>query len=313
MRYLEETNKVKSDFLNFFKANGYVLEPSVALNSKIDPSVFVVGSCTNVFKPHVLNKDIANTGHALVQPAINSKKFPDFSSQDIKRFSSAYTNLGLLHKVEHLNDIVTNQYDFFTKIVGLDPAKLSITVNSNDKDFMNVLKPYKNLDIMDQDACRNTFGKCGDFLLTGRNIRFNYNGNNICVLSVYQDDKNANLAVESSSTIQIILTEKYSLKNTMCVSVLNDFYVAEKVNELKYYDCISTISEMLHSRIMPNSSHMDVRILKRYIKAVMQVHDKMNPKIQNYAELIKFYTDSMYKGNNLPMDNIIQEAFDKCH
>ena len=102
---------------------------------------------------------------------------------------------------------------------------------------MYALKSYENLNIMSGEACRNKFGQCGGFLLTGRNIRFYYNGNNICVLSVYQNDKK-DLAVESSSTIQVLLMEKYSLSNTMAVSVLNDFYQASNNYELKYYDCI---------------------------------------------------------------------------
>ena len=32
--------------------------------------------------------------------------------------------------------------------------------------------------------------------------------------------------------------EKYSLSNTMAVSVLNDFYQASNNYELKYYDCL---------------------------------------------------------------------------
>ncbi|MBR4507376.1 MAG: hypothetical protein IKP24_02470 [Alphaproteobacteria bacterium] len=312
MHYTEENNRIKSDFITFFKEKGYVLEPSVALNSKIDPSVFLVGNCTNVFKQRLLNQNIGNSGHVLVQPAINSKKIPDFFSQEIKRFSSSYTSLGILHELKYLHDVITLQYEFFTQIVGLDSAKISISVNFNDKDFIDALKHYRNLNIItENESCRNKFGQCGDFLLTGRNIRFYYNGNNICVLSVYQNGKK-DLAIESSSTIQVLLMEKYSLSNTMAVSVLNDFYQASNNYELKYYDCISTVAEMLHSGIRPNSSHMDGRILKKYIKIVIQTCNKMDKNLRNYSDLIAFYLNSTYPNHCMDIKSVVQEAFEKC-
>ena len=311
MHYVEENNKIKSGFLTFFKEKGYIIESSVALNSKIDPSVFVVGNCTNVFKQRLLNKNISDRGHILEQPSINSKKFPDFTSNDINRFSSSYTNLGVLHKLEHLQEVVNNQYDFFTQIVELNPANISIKVNFNDKDFIESLKSYKNVHIVTDESCRNKFGQCGDFLLTGRNIRFYYNGNNICVLSIYQNCEK-DLAVESSSTIQVLLMEKYALSNTMAVSVLNDFYQANSNNELKYYDCISVVSEMLYSGIRPNSSHMDGRILKKYIKAIIQICDKLDKKISNYPDLINFYVNHTYPDHCMNVKSIVQEAFERC-
>lgn len=312
MHYREENDKIRSNFITFFKEKGYVLEPSVALNSRIDPSVFLVGSCTNVFKQRLLNKNIAVGGHILVQPAINSKKIPDFFSQEITRFSSSYTSLGILRKIEDLQDIIKYQYEFFTKVVGFNPAQISISVNLNDKDFINALKCYKNLNIMtEKESCRNKFGQCGDFLLTGRNIRFYYNGHNICVLSIYQNCKK-DLAIESSSTIQVLLMEKYYLSNTMLVSVLNDFYKASNNYELKYYDCISAVSEMLYSGIKPNSSHMDGRILKKYIKFIIQSYNNVNKKIRNYNDLIAFYFNAIYPKYCIDTKVVLQEVFEKC-
>lgn len=311
MHYIEENNKVKSNFLKFFTEKGYIVEPSVALNSKIDPSVFLVGNCTNIFKQYLLSKTISDNGHVLVQPSINSKKIPDFLSTNLNRFSSSYTSLGVLHKKECLHDIVNNQYDFFTKIIGLDPTRITIKVNLNDTDFMIILEKYQNLNIVTGGECRNKFGQCGDFLLTGRNIRFYYNNNNICVLSVYQNSEK-DLAIESSSTKEVLLMEKYALSNTMQVSILNDFYTATTDYELKYYDCISSVSEMLYSGIRPNSSHMDGRILKKYIKSIIQIYAQMNNKINEYTSLIKFYIDNTYPEHHMDIKNIVQGAFEKC-
>lgn len=310
MEYTARYHQLQDDFVNFFGNRGYALEPSVPLNSKIDPTVFVIGSCTNVFKQFLLGKPISDAGHMLVQPSVNSKYLPDITDPGIGRYASSYTNIGLLKDLWGLQDIVKDQYDFFINIVKFDPDKLSIKVNRNDADFLKVLAPYKNVQIVD-DACRNKFGQCGDFLLTGRNIRFYYANNNICVLSIYVNN-GTDLAIESSSTLQVLLMEKYALKNTMSVSPLNDFYVANTPIELKYYDCISCVSEMLHSNIMPNSSHMDGRTLKKYIKAVDKIHGEMNAKISDYSALIDFYIQAMYPDYGSDIKPLVQEAFAKC-
>ena len=83
IHYVQEYNAVKDGFYNFFGNKGYKLEPAVSIASKVDPSVFLVGSCTNIFKQFVFGNTINYTGHALVQPAINSKYIPDISVGDI--------------------------------------------------------------------------------------------------------------------------------------------------------------------------------------------------------------------------------------
>lgn len=307
IHYVQEYNAVKDGFYNFFGNKGYKLEPAVSIASKVDPSVFLVGSCTNIFKQFVFGNTINYTGHALVQPAINSKYFPDISVDAIGKFSSTYTVLGLLHRTDNLNQIVTDQYSFFTDVVGLNAKKISIKANKADKDLCDSIRGFSNKIIVQGDNCRNFFGKYNWNPLVGRNIRFYYNNNNICVLSIYRyQDKD--VGIESSATIQGLLMEKYSLKNTMCLSPLNDIKVADTSIDLKYYDCITAVSELLHAGVMPNSSHMSGRILKKYIKLLYLISNNET----EFISLITHYLSKIYPDNNMDIEKVAKEAFVKC-
>lgn len=305
--YIQEYNSIKDGFLVFFCGKGYELEPGVSIASKVDPSVFLVGSCTNVFKQRVFGDSISYSGHALVQPAINSKYFPDFNVDSIGKFVSTYTVLGLLHRKENLYQIISDQYNFFTDVVGLDMKNISIKANESDADLCGSIRGFSNKVIVQGDACRNFFGKHNGIPLLGRNIRFYYNNNNICVLSIYRyQDKD--VGVESSATVQGLLMEKYSLKNTMCLSPLNDIKVANTSLELKYYDCITAVSELLHAGVVPNSSHMSGRILKKYIKQLYTISNNEN----DFIGLIKYYLAAIYPKHNMDIETVVKGAFIKC-
>lgn len=78
MNYIKENDFVKNSFTEFFMDIGFKKVDSVELNSKIDSSVFLIGSCTNIFKQYFLNGNIHSNGHVLVQPSINKEKILEF-------------------------------------------------------------------------------------------------------------------------------------------------------------------------------------------------------------------------------------------
>ena len=102
--------------------------------------------------------------------------------------------------------------------------------------------------------------------------------------------------------------EKYSLKNTMCLSPLNDIKVADTSIDLKYYDCITAVSALLHAGVMPNSSHMSGRILKKYIKLLYLISNNET----EFISLITHYLSKIYPDNNIKKEKVAKEAFVKC-
>jgi hypothetical protein len=262
--------------------------------SKIDPTVFLVGNATNVFKQYFLNGKINKTGHIIIQPAINSKYLPDPNSCDIKKFSSTYTSFGVLANYSDLEKIIHDTYEFFTKIIPLNPDLLTIEISDLDKDLLNSTTSIPGVNIQDNTRSKNNFGAYKNVPINGRNMRFCYNNQNISVLSVYEYD-GTRLGVEAATTLEILLTEKYNLQNTMQTSVLNAMQNAQNGFDLKYYDCITAISELIVSGVYPNSSHMDGRILKKYLNTLNILEQKCNKTQTDSAELVDFYLDTFYK------------------
>ena len=311
MNYTQEYNTLKSDFWDFFLTRGYKQEPAAPLNSKVDPSVFLVGSCTNIFKQYFLNNAINPQGHALIQPAVNTKQMRPDNLFDTKRFYSTYNVLGLLQQPQRLEQLINDTYTFITTVVGLAPSDLFLRTNYNDIDFVALAQNKYTCKFEHSDYGTHSFGFYNELPITGRHASFYYKGNNVTTISMYKYN-GEHLGNEMTSTIESLLIAKYGLQNTMQISVLNDYFKAVTHADFYYYDCITAIAEMIYSGIRPNSSHMDGRTFKKYISCINSAMGNISNKMPPIPELVWFYINSVYPQRNAHFDYLIEERLQKC-
>ncbi len=311
MNYTQEYNNLKSEFWNFFLPKGYKHEPAVPLNSKVDPSVFLVGSCTNIFKQYFLNNAINPYGHALIQPGVNTKQIRPDNLFDPKRFYSTYNVLGLLQQPQELEQLINDTYTFITTVIGLAPSDLFLRLNTQDTDFTRLTQNKYNCKFEQSDYGIHSFGFYNDLPITGRHASFYYKGNNVTTIATYKYN-NEHLGNEMTSTIESLLIAKYGLQNTMQISVLNDRFKAITQADFCYYDCITAIAEMVYSGIKPNSSHMDGRTLKKYISYINSARENVSNKMPSIYELVWFYINRTYPQRNIKIDYLIEERLQKC-
>ncbi|GEM_PF-5020983 len=311
MNCTQEYSRLKSDFWNFFLSNGYQQEPAVPLNSKVDPSVFLVGSCTNIFKQYFLNHTINPQGHALIQPVVNTKQIRPGNLFDQKRFYSTYNVLGLLQQPNGLDQLINDTYTFITTVVGLATNDCCLRLNIQDVNFTKLAQNKYTCKLEQSDYGAHSFGVYNNLPITGRHASFYYKGNNVTTISTYKYNDEY-LGNEMTSTIESLLIAKYGLQNTMQISVLNDRFRAITQADFCYYDCITAIAEMVCSGIKPNSSHMDGRTLKKYISYINNAGKKVSEKMPSIHELVWFYINSIYPQRDIKMDYLIEERLQKC-
>ena len=313
MEYTEEFNKLKSNFVRFITLEkGYKLEPVLPLNSRVDSTVFLIGSCTNVFKPYFLSNTIEGCGHALIQPGINTKDIFFADINQSRRFYSTYTILGLLQSVKNLPIILDDSYELITKVVGLDSTKIRLRVNPKDTDFISYIEKKYQFFIGNENCGRHSFGKHNGIFIQGRHISFCYDNQNIAISCVYEYNGEA-LGVETSTTVQALIAAKNGFQNTMEASVLNDKYVAKTPQEFNYYDCVSAIAELMHSGVKPNSSHMPGRILKKYINRIAALEKELRITSSYTTELINFYIKASYPTEFVSSNVVLSQGQATCH
>lgn len=293
--------KIKDDFQKFYKEDNYSIIDPVAVNSKIDPSVFLVGSCTNVFKHKFLNNSNGNR-YVLVQPSLNSKYLTNLYTDNIERYGSFYVTLGVLDDYSNLDKMIEKAYLYLTDVLGFSKNDIKLIVNSSDEDILNVSLKIKGLtsEIIEKDISRNHFGEHKGCVISGRTMRFNYNNrfsdSDKCIANIsiyeYQDQI---LGIEMSSTVDVLHLEKANATNTNETSVLMDLKPTGKTSELKLYECISAIGTLLKDGVYPNSSKMTGRILKKYNQALKILLEKSNVDYANAVEYIKYFVANEYE------------------
>ena len=302
--YVKENNYVKKMFFNYLKESGYEILDCVAVNSKIDSSVFLVGSCTNVFKPIFLSDRISDFGHFIIQPSINSKYVDCLYNDALERYSSNYITLGVLDRYDNLSRIMHTAFEFLLKM--FDAKSLSVRANSIDTDFTRIIsRDYNEIKLIlcGGDKCRNHFGTYNGLQICGRCIQFFHYNENACSdecfanLSVYEYNGDC-VGVEFSTTVAAINIERFNFKNTNEVNVLKS--VSDNMN-IKLLECISTVAILIKDGVRPNSSQMSGRIFKKYNRALAYLVEKQKISYEEVIELIRKYV-------NLEFDTDINKA-----
>jgi alanyl-tRNA synthetase len=124
-------NEVRSKYLEFFKARGHVVVPSSSLVPQNDPTTLFTGSGMQPMVPYLLGKDHpAGKRIADSQKAFRAEDIEEIGDNRHTTFFEMLGNwsLGDYFKKEQLPWM----FEFLTEELGLDPARLFVTVFIGD-------------------------------------------------------------------------------------------------------------------------------------------------------------------------------------
>lgn len=307
MSIFDYTLQYGTDFLRRYNAEGFCTVSSVPVSSRVDPSVFLVGSTISVLKRFLLeNREVPSC--VLLQPAVRTQNLikMEQGQYDNGIYGSFFLAMGTLAPYSALEDTTAIACQYLRSILPPDNSTLLFRVSSSDTDLLDISKNEGEMEIDSRPISyyRHKYGMDTQCIL-GRNF-------NIAVPteSGYKDvgniiviERNGKpFAVEFAMGMSTLLTHLFGLHHTMLGNIVADILPMSNALEYSLGDCLSVVACLQCEGVKPNASKMQGRILKRYIKVLnnlcVLLHKDPQSLLQSYSTYISGLTFLPYADAN---------------
>lgn len=291
-------------FKNMFASKGYLEVNEVKITSKIDSSVFFVGSTISVLKPYLLNGNIPEKGLFIVQRAIRTRMLKDlYNTSNTSEWSSYFKAMGILAEYGKLKDVVWDMRCFFVDILKIPVKYLMIRISSEDRDLMEVCRENCNnmqveVDTMLPKYYRHKYG-LSDVGIYGRNFNIaildksSATFKDVANIIVIEDD-HKQYGIEFATGSSAILARLNGYNHTIKSSVIANTINIHSDNECKLADCFSVVVSLIYEGIKPNSSSIHGRILKKYLMGLFYYVDILKYSLLDIINIANQYFKDEY-------------------
>lgn len=303
----EILDNLKLDFEDYYDLLNYKKHDSVAITSRIDPSVVFVGSTISVLKPLLLNEQLDNNGVYLTQRAIRTRNLKRELIPEKNEWSSYFDATGVLVKYERLGQLVYDTIEFINKKLDIIYCDIMIRISSFDKDLANSLKNIDSnvkieWDSRPEQYYRHKYGL--DYLnIYGRNVNIAIRdfaskeykdvGNLIVIES---PDKK--FGVENAIGLNALIMRKFGIDNSIDASSVVDIYPTKELCDYKFLDCLSVVSHLAYENVLETEKRSPEYLYKKYLKSLKYWANKKNIDNQELIDLIRNYLILEYQNVN---------------
>ena len=154
---LSQTKHIDETFKNYFKRKGYIYADEREITSRIDKSVYYIGSAISVLKPYFLERRIPDGGVFLIQRAIRTQLLKNIYDEQISEWSSYFEAMGILVNYKNINKLCQNVWDYFHNELGIKREDMIIKVSSKDTDLIQAWKSIENYPEIEYDSQPKTY------------------------------------------------------------------------------------------------------------------------------------------------------------
>lgn len=295
-------------FIDLHEKYGFESESSVAVSSGIDKSVYLIGSTISVLKPYLLEERGLINKKFLIQPAIRTQQLKNM--ENLKDNGSCYGSfflaMGDLAPYVCLDEIFSMVIDYFISILDGDTRRVMFRVSSQDKDLMKYCMQYETISTIEIDSRQESYYRHHYGLdkqrIFGRNCNIaiaqkdGHEYRDVANIIVIEND-GFPFAVEVAIGVSTLISHIYGFPHTMKGNLIAD--ILEMKHTYAYWlgDCISVIACLEGEGVVPNSSRMQGRLLKKYRKvfdtlSIQMGYDEAS-KCNILANYGKYYTSFM--------------------
>lgn len=274
MTVLELTNICGSQFLHLFQDKGYVVQQGINVSSKQDPSVFLIGSTISVLKKHLLsNSNIPKI--VLLQKAIRTQSLKKMEQRQQlnTRYGSYFISMGTLAPYSYLDEAIIIAVSYLISF-GFESSSIMIRVNNSDNDMLlaSIRAQREFHYLIEVNGRETTFYKHHYGLdkekIAGRNINIavlTKNNEWIDIANIIVIEKaNKPMAIEFAMGMSNLISCIQGTPHTMLGNIIADIFEMKDLTDYWIGDCISVVSCLQNEGVIPNSSKMQGRLLKRY-------------------------------------------------
>lgn len=298
-------------FSEVHKRNNFQRETAVNVSSRVDSSVFLIGSTISVLKPHLFDKRNIVEKRYLIQPAIRTQQLRCMEKNmgTGSCYGSFFVAMGDLAPYSSLEGIFELSMDFFQKVFEMSEQKLMFRVSSKDEDLLTCCQKYRKCCKIEVDSQQKKyyqhhygldkekiFGRnCNIAVAPKEDMEYKDIANIIVI-----EKEGQPFSVELAMGLSSLISHAFGFEHTMRGNIVADFLKMENQDDFWLGDCLSVIACLTLEGIRPNSSHMQGRILKRYNKVFdnlclrMQYSEKekqvmLSSYFDAYAEFVKLF------------------------
>lgn len=160
---LNQTKHIDESFKSFYKSKGYKYAEEKPISSRVDKSVYYIGSAISVLKPFFLERKIPEDGVFLVQRAIRSQLLKTIYDERISEWSSYFEAMGILMNYDRLDELCQNVWDYYNSQLGIKREDMIIRASSKDEDLIRAWESVENhpdieLDTMPESYYKHKYG-----------------------------------------------------------------------------------------------------------------------------------------------------------
>lgn len=296
MYWIEKNKQIIESFLGFYSSKAYSPLASVAVSSRVDPTVFLVNSATNLFKqffsqPH--SRAVA------AQKCMRTQILNDYycAARETK-YPSSFISLGAYASADSLDQLAADTYGFLTA-GGFLPERMRVRACQRDEGMLKAIGAIidTNRIMLDERSERydHTYGEG----VKGRVVKLDYLSNRVqsyknigYLIAIYTKDGLCGAEFASSSA-QILLRLN-DMDYAVAVEPIADFFSTQSFEERRLADSIMGTMTLVHEGIHPNSSNTNGRTLKKYIAAIGWFKNKVSLSPRDIYDLAMAYYFSQY-------------------
>ena len=266
-----------SSFINLFKNIGFLLYHPVPISSKVDNTVYLVGSPSNTLKYYIKGeKLLPNKGFVISQPCFRAHNIKKLFTNEKPEWWSTFIELTALCKLDYWEETLQLVLKYFYNL-WFRKEDIKIQVLSEDKEFIHYLSKNEDLQI-EYDKYnlnyyrhkyweKNIFWKNFNFQLRKKGTNNFYDVGNFII--IYQDNKKH--LIELALGLNIIIQMRYGLDHvidTFPISYLLPIWNINIDDTRKLQDSITSFIILYKEWIRVKASDTRWRIIRTYLNGI---------------------------------------------
>lgn len=295
--------QLEKDFIVYMNSSGYTEVSPLPISSKVDSSVRLIGSAFSRLRSYTsLDSYSVFTIQRAIRTQILNSYYDECAEQE---FCSYHVSFGVIVDSSKIQALVASCFDFIINCLEFPLNKLRIRASSSDTLLVSCLQiPTLQSRLILDSEIESRYSHQYGLGICGRGIKIDFQQSdhykNIAhIIALFCENNKNCIGAELSFTNASVIMRKYNLTYAIDVMPIADMVPCNNFAQRRYADSLTVVTHLLFEGVRPNSSKMDGRLLKRYLKALDYYSNILNISQDVTIQHILSYAYMEYEENHL--------------
>lgn len=308
MNMIREHHLLEKQFEDFFFNRGYDRLDAKPITSGVDPSVYLINSATNLFKPFLEHKHVRVFA---IQPSMRTQILKDYYRREAEtEYPTCFDSYGAYVSLEYVYNLVLDSISLFLAL-GFSPERMRVRTSGQEELLLQPVRDSVLGHRIELDTRTQKYDHTYGSSLTGRAIKIDcyqewqQKYKNLCYIILIMKN-GVPLGAELATSDQLILMRIFNRRYAVSVSQISALLSVDTFEQRRFADSVAGASHMLYEGIRPNSSNTNGRTLKKYLKAVLWFGNALGFSMEKCVDIICSYIQSEH---NAKMDPTVISGY----